>query len=61
MDELIMKLEEARYAIQSHERFAPTERNCNLILASIQRLNDVIAALSEMKRRENAENERNTP
>ncbi len=48
MDELIMKLEEARYAIQNLERMPPTEHNCNQILGSIQRLDDVIAALRMM-------------
>lgn len=48
MDDLINKLIEVRGAIQSQEHFAPTERNCNLILASIQRLNAVIEALRMM-------------
>ncbi len=49
MDDLINQLIEVRAAIQSQERFAPTERNCNLILASIQRLNAVIIELSKIK------------
>ncbi len=49
MDELIMKLEEARYAIQNLEKIAPTEHNCNQILGSIQRIDDVIAALRMMR------------
>ncbi len=45
MDELIKKLKEVRSAIQNLERISPTEHNCNQILGSIQRLDDVIAAL----------------
>lgn len=48
MDELIMKLDEVRYAIQHFDGFVPTEHNCNLILASIQRLDAVAGALRMM-------------
>ncbi len=61
MDNLIKQLKEVRAAIQSLELFPPTERNCNLILASIQRLDNVSAELSKMKEREILGNERNTP
>ncbi len=48
MDELIMKLEEVRYAIQHLEEMPPTEHNCNQILGSIQRLDAVTGALRMM-------------
>ncbi len=48
MDELIIKLEEVKYAIQHLEEMAPTEHNCNHILASIQRLNYVAERLRTM-------------
>ncbi len=61
MDDLIRKLKEVRGAIQGFEYFSPTEKNCNLILFSMQRLDSVTAELSKIKGKENAENERNTP
>ncbi len=48
MDELIKKLKEVRNAIQILECISPTEHNCNQILGSIHRLDDVIAALRMM-------------
>ncbi len=49
MNELIKKLKEVRSAIQILECISPTEHNCNQILGSIQRLDDVIAALRMMR------------
>jgi len=52
MESLIEQLMVVRSAIQSLERFAPTERNCNLILASIQRIDAVKEALLAMDNKE---------
>ncbi len=48
MDELIMKLDKVRYAIQNLEGFVPTEHNCNQILGSIQQLKYVTERLRMM-------------
>lgn len=47
MDELISKLATVRDAIQSL-RLAPTEFNCNQILASLQILHSAEAEISKM-------------
>lgn len=47
MEEMIKKLLEVRMAIQNLEKLPPTEHNCNQILASIQRIDSVVAKLRE--------------